>query len=227
MVGVVMSMLKKLYLVLFVLGFSILMPTVSWAFILPTPVFINEIHYDNAGTDAGEAIEIAGPSWSDLSGWSLVLYNGNGGASYNTRSLSGVIPVQQNGYGTIVFSYPTNGIQNGSPDGIALVDPHGYLLQFLSYEGSFTAVGGPADGLTSTDMGVSESYTTPVGYSLQLTGTGSAYSDFTWSAVSNTFGGVNTGQTFTGAPSVPEPTALSLFLFGLLGTGLLKRRKKS
>jgi len=25
-------------------------------------VFINEIHYDNTGTDAGEAIEIAGPA---------------------------------------------------------------------------------------------------------------------------------------------------------------------
>jgi hypothetical protein len=25
------------------------------------PVFVNEIHYDNAGTDADEAIEIAGP----------------------------------------------------------------------------------------------------------------------------------------------------------------------
>ena len=28
----------------------------------PVPVFINEIHYDNAGTDINEAIEIAGPA---------------------------------------------------------------------------------------------------------------------------------------------------------------------
>ncbi len=27
-------------------------------------VFINEIHYDNSGTDTGEAIEIAGPAGS-------------------------------------------------------------------------------------------------------------------------------------------------------------------
>ena len=26
----------------------------------PAAVFINELHYDNAGTDAGEALEIAG-----------------------------------------------------------------------------------------------------------------------------------------------------------------------
>ena len=49
-----------------------------------TSVFINELHYDNDGTDAGEAIEIAGPAGTDLTGWSLVLYNGNGGAPYTT-----------------------------------------------------------------------------------------------------------------------------------------------
>jgi len=31
-----------------------------------TPVFINEIHYDNAGADVGEAIEIAGPAGVDI-----------------------------------------------------------------------------------------------------------------------------------------------------------------
>src|SRR6266511_3428557 len=51
-------------------------------------VFINEFHYDNASTDAGEAIEIAGPAGTNLSGWSIVLYNGSGGASYNTNNLS-------------------------------------------------------------------------------------------------------------------------------------------
>ena len=56
-----------------------------------TTVFINELHYDNAGTDAGEAVEIAGPAGTDLTGWSLVLYNGANGAAYNTNTLSGVI----------------------------------------------------------------------------------------------------------------------------------------
>src|SRR5574338_37713 len=50
-----------------------------------TSVFINEIHYDNTGTDAGEFIEIAGPAGTDLSGYQLVLYNGAGGAPYDTR----------------------------------------------------------------------------------------------------------------------------------------------
>jgi len=167
-----------------------------------TTVFINEIHYDNASTDVGEAIEIAGPAGTDLSGWSIVLYNGNGGASYNTTSLTGTIPDVCGGFGVIDVTYPTNGIQNGSPDGIALVDSTSTVVQFLSYEGSFIAADGPATGLGSTDIGVSESSSTPVGDSLQLTGTGTAYEHFTWATPApNTFGACNTGQTFS-APSV-------------------------
>lgn len=170
-----------------------------------TPVFINEIHYDNDGTDSGEAIEIAGPAGTDLTGWSLVLYNGNGGAVYDTDALSGTIPDQQSGYGTVVMTYPVNGIQNGSPDGVALVNPSSVVIQFLSYEGTFTAVGGPADGIASVDIGVSEPNTTPVGYSLQLSGTGTVYEDFIWSApAANTFGSVNNGQTFGGGPVGPS-----------------------
>ncbi len=166
-----------------------------------TTVFINEIHYDNTGGDTGEAIEIVGPAGTDLAGWSLVLYNGNGGAVDFTVTLSGVIPNQQGGYGTLSFA--TTGIQNGSPDGVALVDAGNAVIQFLSYEGTFAAVGGAADGLTSTDIGVSETGNEPVGESLQLTGLGTTYGDFTWSSsAANTFGSPNTGQAFDLAPTV-------------------------
>ena len=47
-------------------------------------VRISEIHYDNAGTDAGEAVEVTGPAGMDLTGWSIVRYNGSGGAVYTT-----------------------------------------------------------------------------------------------------------------------------------------------
>ncbi|MCL4528743.1 MAG: PxKF domain-containing protein [Chloroflexi bacterium] len=172
-----------------------------------TGVFINEIHYDNTGTDTGEAIEIAGPAGTDLTGWSLILYNGSGGASYNTKTLSGSIPDLGGGFGVVVVSYPSNGIQNGSPDGMALVNASSTVIQFLSYEGTFTAVGGPANGMTSIDIGVSESGSGAVGNSLQLTGTGAAYEDFTWSVEApNTFGAFNTGQVFSGAPTMTNPS---------------------
>jgi hypothetical protein len=167
-------------------------------------VFINEIHYDNTGADAGEAVEIAGPAGTDLSGWSLVFYNGNGGAAYSTTALSGLIPDQQGGFGVLAFGYPRDGIQNGSPDGLALVGPDDAVVQFLSYEGTFTAVGGPANGLTGTDIGVSEPSTSRVGDSLQLAGTGISYGGFTWSGpIAGTFGLPNTGQTFAAAANEP------------------------
>jgi predicted extracellular nuclease len=170
-----------------------------------TPVFINEIHYDNTGGDTDEAVEIAGSADTDLSGWSLVLYNGNGGTVYDTIPLSGLIPDQQDGFGTLSFA--ASGLQNGSPDGLALVDAGNNVVQFLSYEGTFTAVGGPADGLTSADIGVAEPSDTPVGQSLQLIGTGSVYEDFAWTGpVTNTFGGINTGQTGSGVEPTPTPT---------------------
>lgn len=191
-------------------------------------VWINEFHYDNVGTDIGEFVEIAGVAGTDLSGWSLVLYNGANdlaGVVYNTVALSGVVDNQSNGYGTIAFGFPSNGIQNGPRDGFALINPLSAVVQFLSYEGSFVASGGPAQGMTSTNIGVSETESTPVGFSLQLIGMGSSYSDFSWAGpVEASVGSLNVGQTFRGT-SVPDAGS-SLALFGLAvgGLGFLRRR---
>jgi hypothetical protein len=205
----------SVWVILLLLALALAVPAAAAS----TAVFINEIHYDNDGTDAGEAIEIAGPAGTDLTGWSLVLYNGNGGAVYATTALSGVIPDQQNGFGTVSVAYPANGIQNGSPDGLALVDPSSTVVQFLSYEGAFTAVGGPADGLTSVDIGVSEASTTPLSYSLQLAGTGTVYEDFTWSGpIPATFGAGNTLQSFTGGPPSLAPPVINEFVANHVGT---------
>src|ERR671918_2137840 len=71
----------------------------------PPAVRISEIHYDNTGTDAGEAIEIEGPAGTDLTGWSVVLYNGNGGVPYNTTTLSGTIAQLCSGRGVVAVRY--------------------------------------------------------------------------------------------------------------------------
>lgn len=170
---------------------------------MATSVFINELHYDNTGTDVGEFIEIAAPMGTDLTGYSLVLYNGNGGTVYGTIALSGVVANQSNGQGTIVVDFPSNGLQNGAPDGVALVDAKGNVLEFLSYEGSFTAVGGPANGLTSVDIGVAENGDTPVGQSLQLI-------DGVWTGpLTATKGAVNSGGDGDGDGGGDlEPTAI-------------------
>jgi len=161
-------------------------------------VFINEIHYDNDGGDVGEFVEIAGTAGTDLTGWSLVLYNGSASvrAPYDTIDLSAqVIDDEGTGTGAFAVTFPSNGIQNGAPDGLALVD-NGTVVQFLSYEGSFEALSGPAAGLTSTDIGVAETSSTPIGQSLQLSGTGSTAGDFTWGGPTlATPGDLNAGQT--------------------------------
>lgn len=156
--------------------------------------WINELHYDNVGADTGEFVEVAGPAGASLAGWSLVLYNGTNGALYATIALSGTIPAQQNGFGCRGFA--ATGLQNGSPDGVALVDPNGVVVEFLSYEGALTATNGPAAGRSAVQIPTAEDDTTPAGFSLQRQGTGSGSSAFAWSApVASTLGTVNTGQT--------------------------------
>ena len=198
------SRLLTIFLLIAILMPALAMPRAALA--APAPVFVNELHYDNAGADVGEAIEVAGPVGTNLAGWSIALYNGSSSQLkvYDTINLSGVIPDQDNGFGTLEF--PRAGIQNGAPDGFALVDSSNTVLQFLSYEGTFTAVDGPANGMTSTDIGVSESSSTPVGNSLQLSGTGVVYEDFSWTPnAPNTFGSTNTGQSFSTVPTTSDP----------------------
>ena len=108
-------MLARFLLSLF--AFSLLALLSTGVATAQTAVFINEIHYDNASTDTGEAIEVGGPAGTDLTGWSIVLYNGNGGAVYNSTNLGGVIGDLQGGFGVVSVSYPSNGIQTGRRTG--------------------------------------------------------------------------------------------------------------
>ncbi len=163
---------------------------------------ISEFHYDNDGADTGEFIEVTGDAGTDLTGWTLVLYNGSNGAVYDTIALDVVIDDEGSGVGAVEFT--AAGLQNGSPDGMALVDSTNTVVEFLSYEGSFDAVGGPADGLTSADVGVSEPSSSPIGDSLQLI-------DGVWVAGPQSPGDVNvptsTDPTGTGAatPAAVDP----------------------
>ena len=154
--------------------------------------FISEIHYDDVSTDNGEFIEVAvSDAYSDpLSSLSVVLYNGSGGAGYNTKTLDQFTPgANANGYTYYYFDYPTNGIQNGDPDGMALACGSS-LIEFLSYEGTFTASNGPAAGTTSTNIGAFEGSFTEEGSSLERSMYGS------WMAVcQDTRGEENQGIT--------------------------------
>jgi DNA/RNA endonuclease G (NUC1) len=173
----------------------------------PQPGFpdtrFSEIHYDNVGADVNESIEVEGPAGTDLTGWSVVLYDGNGGGAYNTQALSGTIPATCGTRGVVVVTYPANGIQNGSPDGFALVDPAGHLVELLSYEGTLTAIDGPAVGVLSTDIVAQEASSSPIGQSLQR----DTFNH--WAQATATFGACNGG----GGPPPPPPPPTNTISF--------------
>lgn len=180
----------------------------------PDTAFINEFHYDNNSSDVGEFIEVVvSPGYTgDLNTMQVILYNGTNGQSYDTIDLSDFdnfgTPGVSNGYSIYYVSLPTNGIQNGAPDGIALSDENG-VLEFISYEGSLTATNGPANGMTSTDIGVSQNGSNPTGGtdSLGRTGSGGEASDFTWTefqGIAFSQGLANDSQTFTGTAAAPS-----------------------
>ncbi|MFN0059680.1 MAG: lamin tail domain-containing protein [Planctomycetota bacterium] len=123
-----------------------------------THLVINEVDYDNVGTDNAEFIEIFNPTASavSLTNLRLALVNGSTSLSYLVLDLStagasiaagqyllvraGTVVVP-GGALSITFSAANDNVQNGAPDGIALLDiATNTLIDALSYEGSMTAV---------------------------------------------------------------------------------------
>lgn len=201
-----------------VLRGALLLCALSTALPASADVFINELHYDDADTpttgDTNEAIEVVATGGEDLTQYSIVLYNGataSAAITYDTDAVPAGAVVSCAGGSSAriaVLNYAVNGIQNGAPDAIALVQG-ATVVQFLSYEGVATASNGPAAGLVSTDIGVSEISATVEGTSLQLGGgPSSTYAGFAWQpSATATMGACNNGQTF-GAP-VDNPPQLS------------------
>ncbi len=164
--------------------------------IIPIEPWINEFHYDNTSTDIGEFIEIVGPAGLDLSNYRIIFYDGADGLEYLAPLLLyGIIDNESNNFGALSFTRAN--IQNGSPDGFALINEiTNEVLQFISYEGAFLANDGTANGIMSINIDVFEDGTDSAGFSLQLIGTGSTYSDFNWNAPAvDSPGDLNVGQT--------------------------------
>jgi hypothetical protein len=96
---------------------------------------INEIDYDQVGTDSGGFVEVAntGDAAAPLDGIALVLVNGGDNAEYDRAALTGSLAAGEH----IAVAIEA---QNGAPDGVALIDTaDGDLLDALSYEGAITA----------------------------------------------------------------------------------------
>tara|TARA_B100000575_G_scaffold142106_1_gene113383 strand:- start:499 stop:1179 length:681 start_codon:yes stop_codon:yes gene_type:complete len=203
----------------------------------PLNVWINEFHYDNASSDTGEFFEVAGSAGLELDNYRVVMYNGSNGATYGADdglssgtasdefygvplgTAGGTFSEEAGGIGVVSVGTDAgvNGytsLQNGSPDGLALIyvadagapdaaaDESAWgsatVIEFICYEGTLTATNGPANGTDCVDIGVSQSSSTAAGSSLGKTGSGDVSTDFTWEALDDdTPGNANTGQTFS------------------------------
>jgi hypothetical protein len=116
---------------------------------------INEVDYDQVGTDIAEYVEIFNPSASaaGLAGFQLVLVNGATSTVYDTIDLSSAGALAPGQYlviggpqvtapgGAIKLDpvWSQDQLQNGAPDGLALIDSVTHVvIDALSYEGSIT-----------------------------------------------------------------------------------------
>ncbi len=127
-------------------------------------VTINEIDYDQPGSDTAEFIELynAGASVVNLSTYSLELINGNNDTSYGTVALGNVDIAA--GEFFVVCANADNvancnlegfsSVQNGAPDAVALLDG-GSVIDAVSYEGDVAApyVEGSGVGLVDDSGG--------------------------------------------------------------------------
>jgi len=144
---------------------------------------INEVDYDNpVSIDTMEFVEIYNTASTpvNLSGVALVFVNGNDNVEYRRVDLGPAGTLGPGGYlvvhdgavslpvGTLALTFAPcidTCIQNGAPDGIALIDTNGpALIDALSYEGSVTAANilgfpAPVNLLEGTPTGATDSNT--------------------------------------------------------------------
>jgi hypothetical protein len=93
---------------------------------------INEVDYDQVGTDGNGFVEIhnTGGAAADLADVDLVAVNGGDNAEYDRAALTGTLAA--GGYLAVAIE-----LQNGAPDAVALLQGT-TLVDALSYEGATT-----------------------------------------------------------------------------------------
>lgn len=209
--------------------------TSSLAFTSNAAVVINEIDYDQPGTDTAEFIELynSGTSAVSLDNYAVDLINGSNSSTYRTIELSG-FSINGNGYFVMCgnadlvancdFSFTTTNswFQNGAPDAIGLYE-NSILLDSLSYEGDLSPF------TEGTLLSFSDNNTDITSISRIPNGLDSNdnYSDFQLGCI--TPGSANISGTgdcsAPGVSAVPLPAAAWLFASGMIGlVGFARRR---
>lgn len=203
-------------------------------------VVINEIDYDQPGSDIAEFIELYNSDTSavSLDGYTLELINGTNGNAYNTFDLSG-LSINANSY--LVLCDNTSAvancnldiasagwIQNGGADGdaVALLSG-GMLIDSLAYEGIGSFLGTYAEGGNAT---IDDSNSIVISIARLPNGLDSNINASDFNSACLTPGSSNisgTGDCSVAVNPVPVPAAIWLFGSGLIGLIGISRRKQS
>ncbi len=207
----------------------------SIAFNGHTAIIINEIDYDQPGSDTAEFIELfnAGTSAVSLNNYSIDLINQNAATIYRSIDLSG-FNIIANGYFVICgdagqvancnYSFTTTSgwFQNGKKDAVALYE-NTTLLDSLSYEGLVTP-------FTEGDALIAKDNNSDIVSLARISnGFDSNNNNLDFQLGCITPGSANIAGTgncsITNISAVPIPAAAWLFGSGLIGLIGFARRK--
>ena len=198
-------------------------------------IMINEVDYDQPGTDTAEFIELfnSGTSATSLDNYSIDLINGSTSSSYRSIDLTGY-SVDANSYFVVCggsglvancnYSFTTtNGwLQNGAPDAVALYESSN-LLDSLSYEGELIPF---TEGNVLT---ISDSNSEILSIARIADGFDSNFNASDFQAGCITPGTANIAGSgdcsVSSVSTVPVPAAVWLFGSGIIGLVGLARRK--
>ena len=205
------------------------------AFTSNAAVIINEIDYDQPGTDTAEFIELFNSDTSEVSlqDYSVDLINGSNSTPYRNIDLSG-FSISASGYFVICgdaslvancnYSFTTTSgwMQNGAPDAVALYET-GKLLDSLSYEGAIQPYQeGSVLAFADSNTDIASLSRIPDGFDNDDNGL-----DFQSGCITpGTANIAGLGDcSMTQVSAVPVPAAAWLFASGMLGLVGLARRK--
>lgn len=217
------------------LNINIFALTSTLAFSSHAAIVINEIDYDQPGTDTAEFIELfnSGSSVISLDNYFIDLINGANSLAYRSIDLSG-FSIEANDYFVVCggnsstvancnynFTSTNGWFQNGSPDAVALYE-NGSLMDSLSYEGSLAP-------FTEGDaLIISDSNSEILSISRIVDGLDSNNNALDFQLGCITPGSANvggSGDCSTGVSPVPVPAAVWLFGSGLIGLVGVARKK--
>lgn len=165
-----------------------------------TAAWLNELFTDAAPRKVvgylatTQFVEVAlKSSVTDLNNYTVTMYDGKTGSSYATFTLDQfTVGSTSNGLTTYYKNFTSNNLL-GPPAGVAISHTGAVIQnQFISYGGSFVAADGDATGLTSTDIGM-----IPSTASVQLSGNGTSFSQFSFSYGTPSPGTINTDQNYS------------------------------